>query len=61
MNSPHTHSNLALSNVKIAYNDTAGIDGISPMLFVFGLILQLPNNTKELPTQVERMKSIMLA
>lgn len=58
---PSTRPELALSIAVKVCNDTAGINGLSPTLLIFGIVPRLPLNQKELPIQLERVKAIRAA
>ena len=51
----------ALSLAVKAMNETAGPNGLSPILLVFGVHPRMPLPTTDLPEQRERMKALKLA
>lgn len=56
--SPHAVPKVLFSIVEKIRNVTTGVNGLSPTLKLFAVIPKKPINPRELPTKIERLKSI---
>lgn len=56
--SPEILQELALSLALKVIKDTAGPEGLSPTLIVFGVVPRIPVRLKDLRSQVNRMNTI---